>query len=197
MEFRGRQRPIASSRTPNEIEVSSAAKSISVTRLGFKRRVVFASSVKRDLRIGNYLYVALASAVGENEKVHVENVAHNLLPTSLNFSATNNPQRWSPVLHVNQTGYLLDFPKVAKVGYYLGSFGELDVAKQGASQFKLIDAKSGATVFSGPLRASPDQVFPNPCYQQVLDADFTQFKTPGEYRLWVAGLGFSFQLLFD
>ena len=105
--------------------------------------------------------------------------------------------RWSPVLHVNQTGYLPDFPKEAMVGYYLGSLGEMDVGADGATQFQILDARSGQEVFQGPLRPRPDQGFPNPCYQQVLEADFTDFKTPGEYRLSVKGLGVSFPFRID
>ncbi|HEY3854009.1 MAG TPA: glycoside hydrolase family 9 protein [Verrucomicrobiae bacterium] len=182
---------------PAKIQVTSAARDIAVTNLGFKRRVLFASSVKRDLRIANELYLELATPIAENEKVHVENPAHDLWPPSIDFTVTNNPQRWSPVLHVNQTGYLPDFPKVAKIGYYLGSLGDLDLSKQGATQFKILDANSGNAVFTGPLHPSPDQGFPESCYQQVLEADFTAFKTPGEYRLYVEGLGTSFPFRID
>src|SRR6185503_7492373 len=34
--------------------------------------------------------------------------------------------------------------------------------------------------------------FPFQCYQRVLEADFTALKKPGEYRLFVPGLGTSF-----
>src|SRR5262249_18029400 len=35
------------------------------------------------------------------------------------------------------------------------------------------------------------------CYQRVFEADFSSFKTPGEYRLLVAGLGASFPFFID
>jgi hypothetical protein len=180
-----------------KFEVVSDGQPIGIRRMGFKRRVLYAPLRRRDLRIGNYLYLELAEAVGDNQTVEVRNPSHDLWPATLQFSATNAALRYSPVLHVNQTGYLPGFAKVAMVGYYLGSLGEMDVAAGGATQFEILDAHSGQTVFQGPLRPRPDQGFPYPSYQGVMEADFTNFKTPGEYRLCVKGLGVSFPFWID
>jgi hypothetical protein len=180
-----------------QFAVSADGRPIRIMRIGFKRRVLYAPLRQRDLRIGNYLYLELAEAVGDNHRVEVSNPGRDLWPATVQFSATNDPLRWSPVLDVNQTGYLPDFPKQAMVGYYLGSLGEMDVAGKGAALFQILDALSGCEVFHGPLRPRPDQGFTFPCYQQVLEADFTDFKTPGEYRLSVEGLGVSCPFRID
>jgi hypothetical protein len=180
-----------------QFAVSASGRPIQVKRIGFKRRVLYAPFRRRDLRVGNFLYLELSEAIGENLTVAVRNPGRELWPPTMQFCATNDPMRLGPVLHVNQTGYLPDFPKEAMIGCYLGTLGEMDVAAAGATQFQILNAQSGQEVFLGPLRLRPDQGFPNPCYQQVLEADFSDFKTPGEYRLSVKGLGVSFPFRID
>jgi hypothetical protein len=186
-------------RLPGESQfaVSAEGHPIQIKRIGFKRRVLYAPFKQRDLRIGNYLYLELAEPIADNLMVAVQNPTHDLWPASLKFIVRNDPLRWSPVLHVNQTGYLPDFPKEAMVGYYLGSLGEMKLEAEAATQFQILDAHSGQEVFLGPLRIRQDQGFPPPCYQQVLEANFTDFKTPGEYRLCVKGLGVSYPFRID
>jgi hypothetical protein len=98
--------------------------------------------------------------------------------------------RYSPAIHVNQEGYAPALPKKAIMGYYLGSLGEMTIP---ASNFSVVNAQSGATVFSGSLTARLDvgyNYLPTP-YQSVYQADFSSFTTPGEYRVVVPGLGAS------
>ena len=83
------------------------------------------------------------------------------------------------------------------VGFYLGSLGELEVPS--SAGFKVIDAKSGNVVHEGQLAARPDKGYtftPTP-YQKVFTADFSNFNTPGEYRLLVPGLGTSYSFRID
>lgn len=182
-----------------QIGVWCGASQLPVAGLGFKRRVLYAPLKQRDLRIANYLYVKLAQAVAEGAVVEVKNPDHKLWPASTRFISENDPRRWSPVLHVNQTGYMLSLPKQAMVGYYLGSLGELKLsgsASAAATNFALLDAHH-QEVFRGPLTPRRDVGFPFPCYQEVLQADFSTFKTPGEYRLFVPGLGTSYPFFID
>ena len=201
---------------PQEFAVTAQGKTVQVKGVGFKRRVIYAPFKKRDLRIGNYLYLQLASPVSDNQLVEVKNPSKKLWPPSLQFAVKTDPVRWSPVLHVNQTGYLPNYPKKAMVGYYLGSLGEMDLQqsrdrttqgtgtsvsvqspKSKGGEFRIIDARSGKEMFTGPLRLRRDVGFPFPSYQSVLEADFTEFRTPGEYRLAVPELGTSFPFFID
>ena len=181
----------------SQLAVSADGNAIAVARLGFKRRVLYAPFRQRDLRIGNCLYLELAQRVNDKQMVEVDNPRHDLWPATKQFRVSNDPLRWSPVIHVNQTGYLPDSPKEAMIGYYLGSLGEMELAAKGVRQFQLIDAVSGQEVFQSSLQPRPDEGFPFPCYQEVLEADFSEFKTPGEYRLSVKGLGVSFPFRID
>lgn len=185
---------------PKAFTVLADGKANAVEAVGFKRRVLYAPLKERDLRIGNYLYLRLAQPLEADTSVEVRNPDQKLWPAATRFAAKAVPTRWSPVLHVNQVGYLPAHPKKAMVGYYLGSLGEMNVAEALGNDglvFKLVNIASGTEVFDGKLTPRRDRGFPFTSYQRVLEADFTAFKTPGEYRLLVPGLGVSFPFLID
>lgn len=172
-------------------QVTANGTPVPVTTVGFKRRPLYAPLKHRDLRIANALYLTLATPLAEHAAVSVKT------PDGLTFSATLEPLRYSPVIHVNQTGYSPALPKKARVGYYLGSLGEFPVDP--SRGFTVVDASSGVEVFKGTLVARPDQgynygVMP---YQKVYEADFSDLTTPGQYRLAVPGLGASFPFMID
>jgi hypothetical protein len=179
----------------NEFSVQVDGKNDAIKSVGFKRRVLYAPLKERDLRIGNYLYLQLASPISDGQSVTVLNPNKKLWPEETHFSAKADPMRWSPAIHVNQVGYLPELPKKAMVGLYLGSLGELDSGR--ATDFKIVDAASGKEAFTGKLVPRRDVGFPIECYKNVLEADFSAFKTPGEYRLQVPGLGASFPFFID
>ena len=177
--------------------VTVGKKNVAVGKVGFKRRPIYAPLKKRDLRIGNYLYLQLANPIPENETVEVKNPSTRLWPAQTRFVSQSDPMRWNPAIHVNQEGYLPSFAKKAMVGFFLGSMGEMKLAPD--LGFNLINLGSGKSVFSGKLNSRPDvgytySVIP---YQEVCEADFSVFKEPGEYALQVPGLGVSFPFRID
>lgn len=177
--------------------VTINGQSVSVQEVGFKRRPLYAPLVTRDLRVESTLYLKIGTPVGENQTVEVTNPNGNLWPASFRFSAKADPVRFGPAIHVNHEGYMPQRPKTAMVGYFLGSLGELDVPAGGG--FQLVNAGSGAVAYSGSLTRRPDvgwSYSPTP-YQQVYEADFTGFNTPGQYRLVVPGLGASVPFRID
>lgn len=176
--------------------VLADGKTDSVRAVGFKRRVLYAPLKERDLRIGNYLYLQLAAPIAENQSVEVLNPDKGLWNVDTHFKTKSDPLRWNPAIHVNQVGYEPALPKKAMVGFYLGSLGEMDLAAAG-NIFKIVDAASGKECFNGKLTPRHDVGFPFHCYQLVFEADFSNFKTPGEYRLQVPGLGASFPFFID
>lgn len=166
------------------------------TKAGFKRRPFYAPERPRDLRLMNQIYLTLPTGIHEGQRVEVLNPSGALWQTE-KFEALMDSLRRSPAIHVSQAGYMPSGPKKAQVGYYLGSLGELELALP--LDFSLVDANSGATAFAGALKPRPDKGFesqPLP-YQKVLEADFSDFGTPGLYLLSVPGLGVSLPFRID
>ena len=126
------------------VRVGDAA--VTVKSVGFKRRVLYAPLRQRDLRIGNYLYLELATPIAQGATVQVLNPDRSLWPESMKFAATAEDKKWSPAIHVNQVGYAPAWPKKAMVGYFLGSLGEARPVNAGA-EFVLIEAATGQEVF--------------------------------------------------
>ena len=170
--------------------VKVGGQTVSAQVIGFKRRPLSAPLVDNDLRIANSLYLQLSTAVADNQTVQVSNPDGSLWSSSMQFVATTDPLRYSPAIHVNQEGYLPGYAKKGMVGYYLGSGGELPL---GASTFQIVDAITGVSAYQGSLVRRPDSgwVYSPAPYQQVYEADFTGFNTPGQYRLLVPGMGAS------
>src|SRR3954469_15899798 len=104
--------------------VTANGQTVAISSTGFKRRPIYAPVEQRDLRIGNYLYLKLASAIPDGAAVQVINPAGNLwTATNMQFTATSDPLRFNPAIHVNEVGYMPSESKKAMVGYYLGNLG--------------------------------------------------------------------------
>src|ERR1051325_4931066 len=174
---------------PREFAVTAAGKSLDVNTVGFKRRVLYAPFKRWDLRVENFLYLRLSAPIQEDTLVEIKTPNQKLGLSEVQLTAKADPFRWSPAIHVNETGYIAKSPKEAMAGYYLGNSGEMDL---GLTNFALIGAEATNEVFRGQLTIRRDVGFPERSYQRVLDADFSAFNAPGEYRLFVPGLGTSF-----
>jgi hypothetical protein len=179
-----------------QVEVDGAA--TPVDQLAFKRRALYAPLKQRDLRVANYIYLHVASPLADGaHEVKVTVKDSPLWSAKRMFAATTDPRRYSPAIHVNQEGYVPDMPKLAYVGYYLGTAGELDLGD--SAGFDIVDAKTGTSALHGTLRIRRDvgfQITPLP-YQSVYEADFSALKTEGTYQLVVAGLGASLPFRID
>jgi hypothetical protein len=182
---------------PSKFTVLVGGKAVTVSSVGFKRRVAYAPLVNYDLRIENSLYLQLASPISGEQLVQVTNPDKTLWDSTKTFSALSEARRYSPAIHVNQEGYVPSLPKKAMVGYYLGNLGEMSIPSSGG--FSIVDARTGASVFTGSLTPRLDSGYnmsPLP-YQKVFVADFSSLKTPGEYQLQVPGLGASLPFVID
>ncbi|HTL56145.1 MAG TPA: glycoside hydrolase family 9 protein [Candidatus Limnocylindrales bacterium] len=168
---------------------------VTFNKVGFKRRPVYAPFLLRDLRIGNALYLQLTNPVPAGESVQITNDG-TLWPAQISFAAVADPLRYNPALHVNQEGYLPGYPKRAEVGYYLGDMGEMAIP---TNNFFLVSTTTGATVYNGTLKPRQDVGYrysPSP-YQNVYEADFSDWNTPGEYYVMVPTLGRSLPFRID
>ena len=177
------------------LAVTADGNPLAVAAVGFKRRPLYAPMSGYDLRIENSLYLQLVGPISDNQTIQVSNPDGTLWSSSVQFAAKVDPLRYSPAIHVNQEGYMPNYAKQAMVGYYAGSLGEISVPA--SAGFKIVDANTGAQVYQGQLVQRQDSGYtytPTP-YQQVYQADFSSFTTPGEYRLVVPGMGASLPFL--
>ena len=175
--------------------VTANGQPVAVAAVGFKRRPLYAPMNGYDLRIENSLYLQLVAPISDNQTIQVSNPDGTLWPSSMQFASMVDPLRYSPAVHVNQEGYMPNYSKTAMVGYYAGNLGE--VSLPATAGFKIVDANTGAQVYQGSLVQRTDSGYtyiPSP-YQQVYQADFSSFNTPGAYRLVVPGVGGSLPFL--
>jgi hypothetical protein len=113
----------------SSLSVTVNGNPVNIASIGFKRRPLYAPWEQYDLRIENSLYLQLTSAVSDNQVVQVQNTDGSLWSSSMTFSATVDPLRYSPAIHVNQEGYMPNSTKQAMVGYYAGSLGEMPIRR--------------------------------------------------------------------
>jgi len=98
-----------------EFLVTANGLPVIVQSVGFKRRPAYAPLATRDLRIENCIYLQLLTPLADNQAVEVKNLTGNLWPASMQFTATVDPLRISPAIHVNEEGYVPSLPKKAMV----------------------------------------------------------------------------------
>ncbi len=167
-------------------------KPLRIGRIGFKRRVAYAPVDVWDLRIGNYFYIELQDRLLVGETVRLEDKSGRInLGGSLSFEARYDPEKFSPVIHVNQAGYPIRGAKVAKAGFYMGSLGEMDLSS--AKEFHVRDVRTREIVHRGKIeRVSEDGFSKEHPYQRVLHLDFTSVKREGVYSVGIAGVGESY-----
>ncbi len=181
----------------SQFVVTANGQTIGVQAVGFKRRPLYAPLNYRDLRISSQIYLRLSSAIADGQTVTVKNPSGNLWSAVNDYTTTADPLRFNPAIHVNGEGYMPNNVKKAMVGYYLGNMGEMSIPVGGG--FRIVAVSNGAVVHTGALTLRRDVGYsytPTP-YQQVYEADFSAFKTPGEYRLQVPGMGASFAFMID
>lgn len=81
-------------------------------------------------------------------------------------------------IHVNQVGYLPEYPKTAIV------------ANSSAAAFKVLNADTNEVVYQGALSAPQQDISSG---DTVRKADFSKITTPGKYIIAVDGIGSSYQ----
>jgi len=168
-------------------------------QVGFKRRPLFAPVEYRDLRVENALYLRLPIPIPADAVVEVTNPNAMRWPANFRFTAINKALRYNPAIHVNHEGYPVVGPKKAIIGYYCGNLGQMDLSAIGASSVKLLNAVTGTEVdtFNASARNDVGHTEISPQYQGLREVNFDTYVIPGEYRLWVAGLGTSFPFRID
>jgi len=154
---------------------------------GFRRRALHVPMKKGPLLLGSALVVVLAEPLADGARVTVDVTDRADRRPPLRFEARVDPLRRGRAVHVSQAGFAPTWGKRAFVGRYLGDAGELPVS---ASTFALVDDR-GTEVFQGTLIPRRDVGYEYAAYQEVRQADFSAWSTPGTYRVVVPGYGAS------
>lgn len=144
-----------------------------------------------------YLEIPLPLTPGRSYKLRASGLAAD---SSFLFSPT---RMRSEAIHVNTLGYAPKAPR--KVGYlylWAGSMGSVGYARQQGKPFLLLDVVSRKEVFRGTIafrrpktQVETEQVGDTPGQNflaaDVWECDFSAFRTPGSYVLYVPEVGTS------
>lgn len=106
----------------------------------------------------------------------------------------------SELVHVSHIGFKPNDPrKTARLSIWFGPEGGYDPGAKGPIACALIDQDSDAVVWEGiaavRLRGTEKSSLPKGrslAHTDVYEVDFSAFSTPGQYRLWVKGIGCSY-----
>ncbi|MEI6035422.1 MAG: glycoside hydrolase family 9 protein, partial [Verrucomicrobiae bacterium] len=168
-----------------EFSATAAGAPVEVKETGYRQVLDFAAFRGFDVRAIGSLFLKLGRALKVGESVEIRSKGPAYWPGNEALKATWTGIGFNPAIHVNQIGYAPALPKLARAGFFLGSLGELDIP---AGDFSLLTPQ-GEKVWSGKLVPAKEEGWPDAAYQKVLLADFSEFKTPGEYVIEIPGLG--------
>lgn len=130
---------------------------------------------------------------------------YQLTVTTIKDRAGNNfssPQQFSFIyddntninhsVKVNQVGYLPQSPKYGYTGNYLGSAGLMQITP---TTFEIRDAANNTVMYAGTpsFRANDARL----SGEKIYECDFKNFTTPGNYFLYVPGVGRSYSFNID
>jgi endoglucanase len=148
-----------------------------------------------------YLYFANPLSNGKTYTINTGNLAKN--KSSVTFTYTNNNSR-TEAIHVNPMGYSINQElKYAYLYYWAGNWGSVNFSGYAGADFKLLNTNNNQVVYTGKvtLRSPATQVehlgqgfVPNNNYSlcDVYECDFSAYKTPGNYKIVIDGIGCSY-----
>ena len=150
-----------------------------------------------------YLYLDQPMQPGSTYTINTGNLAANGNSYELLYDPKLASSR-SEAVHVNIIGYVPSAPrKYGYVYHWTGGKGGLDLSSYAGNTFWLVNTADNSVAYSGTIafRKAADNVetgqpddTPDANFlgAEVYEADFSDFSTPGEYRLAVEGIGSSF-----
>ena len=140
--------------------------------------------------VAHHLFLTLSRPLTEGESVTIE------LPAGEHVEFVYGRAVPTPIFKINQIGYMPNARKYAYLNAWLGTAGALPLFGDFSGKpFRLIDAATGGTVFSGVLNPRPDDQITAAGTPftggETLELDFSSFDRPGKYCLVVDGIGCS------
>jgi endoglucanase len=156
----------------------------------------------------HHLFLRFARPLGPGQTYRLDFAAPSPFASPVEFDFDDRLLRTESI-HVNLHGHHpRETVKLAHLYHWLGSGGDAGLGS--LKTFELVDAASGRTVFTGPIRLDRPAVpgkrtavhpakesAPRDLPFSVRTLDFSAFSTPGVYRVVVPGLGASFPFRID
>lgn len=120
--------------------------------------------------------------------------AHGEKRKTASLSVVYDHNKPTQIFKVNQVGYgAKQKQKFAFMGAWLGSAGALPLKHLAGQNFELKRNSDGKTVYKNALKLRrEDPLFKGKLPftgEEVLEIDFSEFHTPGEYYIYVPGIG--------
>jgi hypothetical protein len=125
---------------------------------------------------------------GSSYSISINSVIGNAGP--LNFKFDISKTNWA--IHSNQVGYRPENIKLAYLDMWTGQ-GFVDFSI--SSTFQIIDENSSLSVFNGEIKLSSANN--RWTFSNIYSMDFSEFKTPGRYHIYVPGVGISYPFSID
>lgn len=155
-----------------------------------------------------YLELPFAMEEGKSYTVSLNDIASNVNTFTFNYDIE---KLRSQAIHVNQIGFVPEAPKYAYISHFMGSFntathvdGGLNLDGYADIAFHIVRVADDSVMYSGTIakqRDKTDQDFlrtdidfedQNMTRADVWECDFSDFMTPGEYKVVVEGMGCSY-----
>jgi endoglucanase len=144
-----------------------------------------------------YLELPSAMTAGNTYAVEVGNLAENLNAFSFTY---NEKTCRSPAIKISQIGFTPAAPKYAYFSMWMGSFpgSGLDLSQYTDGPFMICDARTGEAVKTYPSvtlqknASQEDRGGQNWTRADIYSLDFSDFTTPGRYRVVANDIGCSY-----
>lgn len=145
-----------------------------------------------------FAYLKLAIPLRNGDKLQIK----SKVGESLDFTY-DDTRHISRAIKVNQEGYAREAGrKYAYLGMWLGELGAMPLEQRVGSDFHLRNRNDGSIAYSGKLQLRGKDITVNRnkidmplTGETVLEMDFSQFNTPGEYYIQIPGVGRSWDFL--
>ncbi|HOK04814.1 MAG TPA: glycoside hydrolase family 9 protein [Victivallales bacterium] len=180
-------------------ETNSKITLIQIGRKSKGSQFVKSGEWKFEPRYTHTLYLRFSQPFKDKEKyqITVKNPATGCGDKSIEFIIDFKKMR-SESIHISQIGFL---PETAKRGFlscWAGTMGAIDFSEAAKTGFEIVD-KNGNSAYKGRLvlrrRADEtgDDAYKNNFQGcDLYEFDFSDLRTPGEYRAVIPGIGCSF-----
>lgn len=153
---------------------------------------------RNELAMQHEIYLVLPKPLETGHTYIIELGKGSQLRNPVAFKFDENFLR-SEAIHLNLAGYQTGDPKTAFLSTWMGDGGPLNYAND--VKFRIIETGTGNSVFEGNIElknpaGQPEIKIGSTHYNyhltDVYSLDFSEFTTPGQYRVVVPGIGCSF-----